>query len=137
MTITEKDVSLAREGVLAINAQHGNPQLFLGANSSIPLPAPAVSALVETLQHLANGHGVAVQPLTEEISTQEAANLLFVSRPFMVKLLEEGKIPFRKVGAHRRVRREDVAAYKRQIDEARHRVLDELQAQAQELGMGY
>lgn len=144
MHVTDNDITLARQSVLALSNQLAigadrPTRLVLGEGEAgqIVLPAFAVSVLVETLGHLAKGQGVAVQPLTEEISTQEAANLLFVSRPFLVRLLEEGKIPFRKVGAHRRVRREDVEQYKRQIDEARLKTLEELQAQAQELGMGY
>ena len=142
MQVTENDISLARQSVAALSRQLAAERptrlvLGEGETTEVVLPAFAVAVLVETLGHLAKGQEVTVQPLTEEISTQEAANLLFVSRPFMVRLLEEGKIPFRKVGAHRRVRREDVEQYKRQIDEARLKTLEELQAQAQELGMGY
>ena len=68
---------------------------------------------------------------------KEAADLLNVSRPHLVKLLEDGKMPSRKVGAHRRVRAEDVLAYN-QADEARRKaVLDELTAEAEKHGLGY
>jgi excisionase family DNA binding protein len=144
MHVTDNDISLARQSVLALSQQLATvadrPTRFVvgdGETTDVILPAFAFAILVETLGHLAKGQEVKVLPLSPEVTTQEAAEMLYVSRPFMVRLLEEGKIPFRKVGAHRRVRREDVEAYKQQIDEARHRVLDELQAQAQELGMGY
>lgn len=69
--------------------------------------------------------------------TNLAADLLNVSRPYVVKLLEESKIPSRTVDKYRRIRFDDLMAYKRKDDEARAKVLDQLTAEAQELGMGY
>lgn len=76
-------------------------------------------------------------PYHQEISTQEAANLLNVSRPFLVSLLESKHIPFRKVGAHRRVLFTDVMAYKEKADQRRASALNELSALSQDEDMGY
>jgi excisionase family DNA binding protein len=97
----------------------------------------AMRLLAEALRQVAMGKGVVVLPLDAEISTQQAADILNVSRPYLVGLLEENEIPFRRVGSRRRVRLLDVLNYKRRNDEERMKVLDELAAQAQELNMGY
>lgn len=88
-------------------------------------------------EKMAQGNAISLVPRHQEIGTQEAANLLNVSRPFLVGLLEDGKIPFHKVGSHRRVRLMDVLAYQESIDEQRRDALDELTALSQQEGMGY
>ena len=103
----------------------------------IEVSADAGRTLAEVFSQMAEGNAVSVMPQKAELTTQEAADLLYMSRPYLINLLDAGQIPSRKVGTHRRILREDVAAYKARIDEARLVTLQELAAQAQELGMGY
>ncbi len=103
----------------------------------IELPAGAVALLVDILDTMASGRGVTLIPENVELTTVQAADVLKVSRPFLIKLLEEGRIPYRKVGQHRRIRMDDVIAYKTAIDREREAILDELAAEAQEMNMGY
>ena len=101
------------------------------------MPAGAVSLLMDILEAMAAGRGITLIPENAELTTVQAAEILNVSRPFLIGLLKSKAIPHHKVGKHRRVRMEDVMAYKDRIDREREAVLDQLVAEAQEHDMGY
>ena len=84
---------------------------------------------------MAHGNGVALTPLHAELTTRQAADLLQVSRTHLVQLLDEGRIPCRKVGAHRRVRVQDIVDYRLETESSRRTALDELTAFDQDLGL--
>jgi len=108
-----------------------------GQNKPLELPAGAVALLMEILEAMAAGRGVTLIPENAELTSVQAADALNVSRPFLIKLLDDNALPHRKVGKHRRVRVEDVMAYKAKIDREREAILDQLARTAQELEMGY
>jgi excisionase family DNA binding protein len=136
---SEADVAQAKASVRKL-AAHGKRTLCLrGASSeeTIELPAIAVDLLMDLLRQLAAGNAVTLIPIHAELTTQNAADLLGVSRPFLVKQLEDGALPFRKVGRHRRVLFKDLMAYKQAMNNDRRAALDALSKQAQDLDMGY
>jgi excisionase family DNA binding protein len=104
---------------------------------TITVPREALELIVEVLGQMANGNAVSVVPLHAELTTHRAAEILNVSRPYLIGLLDAGKIPFRMVGTHRRIRFTDLMAYKQQDDARRDEALAELTRQAQDLGLGY
>lgn len=106
------------------------------AADEVSLSAANLQQIVELLDQIGTGNAVQILPVTREMTPQQAAKLVGMSRPFFVRLLDNGTIPFRYVGAHRRIRVADVLTYKREIAR-REAILDELVGEAQELDMGY
>ncbi len=103
----------------------------------LKLPAEAVAMLMQVLENLALHKSVSVVASDKLLTTQHVADILRVSRPFVTKLIDNGKLPCRMVGSHRRIRFDDLMQYKEVIDFERRKVLDSLSEQAQELDMGY
>lgn len=114
----------------------GETELLIRTSSGdVELLPNGFSKLVASmLEEVARGHTVALVSEAEEVSTSAAAELLGVSRPHVVKLIDSGILPGRMAGTHRRVRMTDLVAYKRTVDR-RHAFLDELAAESQEMGL--
>lgn len=103
----------------------------------IRLPRSAFELLLELLSQMAEGNAVALVPVHAHLTTQEAAELLHISRPHLIHLLTKGRLPYQKVGTHRRVRFADLLRYKQAAEFERRKVLDELTQEAEKLGLGY
>jgi len=134
--------SLARESATALSRLlHQHPQIDRARvrldEEDLILPRAALDLLRKLLAEMAQGNAVTIVPVHAELTTQEAADMLNVSRPYLVKLLTEEQIPYTMVGSHRRVRLRDLLAYKHNQDERSREALEKLAEQAQDLGMGY
>ena len=136
---SEEDARLAAESsrVLALRRPDHALRVQLEDGRVLTLPVAAARLLEHLLTEMAHGNAVTLIPVHAELTTQEAADYLNVSRPYLIRLLEENAIRFHKVGTHRRVRFQDLKAYKEQIDAKREKAMSELVAEAQELGLGY
>lgn len=116
---TQEEAALAVESSRLLAACIGK-----GDNAALPLqngtdvlqiPVKAIRLLVDILEAMARGEAISLIPIHAELSTQEAANLLNVSRPYLVKLLENGTIPHHKVGVRRKVLFKDLMEYKQKV----------------------
>ncbi|HHL52126.1 MAG TPA: helix-turn-helix domain-containing protein [Flammeovirgaceae bacterium] len=116
--------------------QTENPEIEIEeTKEKIRIPLMALKLLAKILKETGRGKPVSIVPVATEITTQAAADLLGCSRPHLIKLLEEGKIPFTKVGKHRRIRYEDVINYKKKMKAAQKRLLIEIMKSDEESGL--
>jgi excisionase family DNA binding protein len=107
-------------------------KLVSPSGQELELPESVYEVLVRVVREMDRGNGITIIPVHAELTTQQAAELLNVSRPYLVGLLKEGAIPFHEVGRHRRIRVDDLLAYKGRRDADRRRLLQKMTAEAQE-----
>ena len=105
--------------------------------TSVLVPSVALEFFVDVLAELANGNSVTVAPVRAELTTQQAADLLNVSRPYLIKLLDEREIPYRRVGNRRKVLTADLIDYKRRDEALRREIADELTSEARDIALIY
>jgi excisionase family DNA binding protein len=114
------------------------PYVVVGADGNhIELPASALEALRKVVEAMSRGESVTVIPHDKQLTSQEAAEILSVSRPHLIKLLDRGELPFHRVGTHRRIKIEDVLAYRERRDAERRAALAELTRLSEDLPGGY
>ena len=136
---SQKDAELATESsrVLAKLRPEDGLRVRLDSGEEFTLPKAALPLLSRLLTEMSHGHAVTVIPVHAELTTQEAADYLNISRPHLVGLLQSGKMPFRMVGTHRRIKFLDLQEFKKKSEKESTYALDELTKQAQDLDMGY
>ena len=137
---TDADLARVSSRLLATCLGHGPTarlRVIDGDDEVIEVPVSALRMLVDILANMAEGNAVSIVPIHAELTTQEAANFLGVSRPYLVGVLERGELPHHKVGTHRRIYFSDLLAYRTQRMGQSQAALDALAAQAQKLGLGY
>ena len=135
----EADTKVAAESsrILAAAQPQGELRVTLDNGKEILLPKAASKLLSHVLLEMSNGNAVTLVPVHAEFTTQEAADYLNVARPYFVKLLEAGKLPFAKIGTHRRIRFEHLKRYKEEQQQRSAAAQRKLAAISQELGLGY
>ena len=136
---TKEDSQLAAESsrILSALTDNGDFRVQLEGGQQLVLPSAVKTLLTHLLTEMSRGNAVTIIPIHAELTTQEAADFLNISRPFLIGLLDKGEIKFHTVGTHRRIRFEDLTTYKDKKDRESNDAMTELTKQAQELRMGY
>ena len=132
--VPDRDASTVKELDEVLAHAQGKAVLRSPSGHELPLPHSVYRVLEQVVHEMARGNAVRVLPVKAELSTQQVADLLNVSRPHLVKLLERGEIPYHRVGSHRRVALEDLLVYKERRDQERLEALDEITRISDELG---
>lgn len=136
VTIDTAEMAQIQEIARQLSASTGLPfSLMMPSGDIVELPDTLAQILSSAAQHLADGEAVAFVPIQKELTTQQAADLLNVSRPYLIELLDRGDIPHHRTGTHRRIRFDDLMAYKRVRDDERREGLRQLTRMSQRLGL--
>jgi len=142
--LTKRDMEMAKiaERVLMASLDHSRAASIVlttesGEKPSVDVPPQALRLIGELLRALSEGQAVAVIPENRELTTIEAAHYLNVSRPFVIKEIDNGRLPCRKVGTHRRILFSDLLAYKTSMNSSRREALNRMAENAHELGLDY
>jgi excisionase family DNA binding protein len=139
---TDEDVKLARQSCRSLSPFAGRRLTVSikargGKRTEVELPAPAVAGLLRLLAQMAEGAAVSLMPIRSQLTTRQAADLLGVSRPFLVAQMKSGKLRFQKVGTHRRIAFADLMEYRKTMAAESDKAMDTLVAEAQKLNLGY
>ncbi|MEH1874701.1 helix-turn-helix domain-containing protein [Nostoc sp.] len=132
--ITEGEAEAIKQLESILNQENSQLKLVAANDEKMTIPDSVRRVLRQVVQAMALGKNVSIVTYNPELTTQQAADLLNVSRPYLIKLLEQGELPYILVGTHRRMKFEDLIKYKQERDTKRRQLLDELIAESQELG---
>ncbi|MBD2610535.1 MAG: helix-turn-helix domain-containing protein [Nostoc sp. GBBB01] len=132
--ITEAEAEAIQKLEPILNQENSQLKLVAANNEQMAIPDSVCVVLRQVVQAMASGKNVSIVTYNPELTTQQAADLLNVSRPYLIKLLEQGELPYILVGTHRRVKFDDLIKYKQQRNIKRRQLLNELIAESQELG---
>ena len=143
--LSAEEIALARlssQELSAVMESNGEAQQLnvidkSGTTHEVQIPSSALKLMIEVLTQLGQGNSVSITPIHAELTTQEAADLLNMSRPTLIKLLDAGGLPHSRKGNRRKVAYSDVILYMQKLEQQRIEALDELSALDQDLGMGY
>jgi excisionase family DNA binding protein len=135
--LQESAAALVRRLRLLRSEDGTPPRLVTSAGEQLDVPPALFGLLVAVAEELERGNGVSVLPLHRQLTTTEAAQLLNVSRPHVITLLERGELPFEKVGTHRRIRLADVLTYRQAQERRRREALTDMVRQGEDLGLEY
>jgi excisionase family DNA binding protein len=135
---SKEDAALAQHALRALaTKQPSELKVRLDDGQELVLPKSATRLITHLLTEMAQGNAVTIIPIHANLTTQEAADYLNVSRPHLISLLEGGKIPYHMAGTHRRVHFQDIVKFKTSSEKRRREIMEELAAQSQQEGMGY
>ena len=135
---SDSEISQAQASLKLLKQDRSDTHFAIGSPSGlkVPLTEAAFDLLLNVLTEMSRGNAVLVVPINAELTTQEAADLLNVSRPYLVRLLEQQKIPFHMVGRHRRILFKDLMQFRQQSKRARFKATQDLTQMDEDQGIG-